>query len=60
MSSIDLHGKLHDRVGIEEQHGDDKSENDMSVKCVSMLDSRSTHQECSAEPIFKKAVPQAS
>lgn len=45
MSSIDFHEKLHDRVGVEEQHGDGKSENAMSVKTVLMFASIILHKD---------------
>ena len=41
VSSIELHEVLHDLDGVEEQHGDDKSEKDESFKLVSMSDSNS-------------------
>lgn len=45
VSSIDFHEKLHDRVGVEEQHGDGKSENAMSVKTVLMFASIILHKD---------------
>lgn len=41
VSSIELHEELHDLDGVEEQHGDDKSEKDESFKLVPMSDSNS-------------------
>ena len=41
VSLIELHEVLHDLDGVEEQHGNDKSEKDESFKLVSMSDSNS-------------------